>query len=295
MNQLIERHEINKVLLLPAGDGVLRMVGNSGVMIKGSRTFSNGKEEFKGDLCMYGDVDEDNKQSVMAYYENVVLPIPKQFPLRNMLSAEVSLDLKVGTECATCKKPLQKGVAHYICVTCTAEGKKDYAFCLECADEELTQEINFGSELFHPHGLLRLYEDSEDTLESVLRYMTRTIIIPDDDPRLPQLKAKKLCEGIYDNRTPCPDYIRIIEFFCDVCGTDKTITHYRWACAHCKDFDVCTDCMKASRDPSHKRHREVMAISVDKGHNMSHLLYRSHYLMNIGRCVPEFITLPKNE
>ena len=230
----------------------------------GTRTFKSDGENFDGRVLVAGSVTPQEKEAMQTFHKNVLQSVPKEFTFDNRLTILDFPEIKYGTACATCKKSLDKGVAHYVCTACQFDGKEDSAFCVECADKELTQEINSGSELFHPHPLLLLHEDSESSTKSIARFLNKAFIIPDDHPAFAQVKAEKACQGVS----------------CDSCER-YPVTGHRWACANCANYDLCTECYKASRDPNHEKHKEVEEKMSSGAHTKSHVFYRGHYMMSM--------------
>lgn len=271
IKQFQEKHEANKHLI--------EKINGLTTGIIGSRVFkTDGTEEYNGRLLIAGQVGPQDKEAIIQYWKNVIQPLSKDMVVDNRLGLVDNAEVKYGTSCATCKKALGKGTSHYVCTACQSEGKEDHAFCLECADKEMTQEIGSGKDLFHPHGLLLLYEDSDNALKTMKRVMNKAMIIPDDHPQFAAVKAAKGCGGVR----------------CDTCH-ENPILNYRWACANCPDFDFCSKCLKASRDSNDEKHKEIIEKSLEGGHDASHIFYRSHYLMALRRAEPKEFVFPTDE
>ena len=231
------------------------------VALLGIRDFKLDAESFEGYLIVDGLVAPQEKEAMRAFYKNVLQFIPEEFAFDNRLMLDYPA-VKYGTTCAICKKPIGKNVIHYVCTGCQFDGKEGYAFCTECADKELAQEINSGSELFHPHSLLLLHEDSESSMKSIARFLNKAFVIPNHHPAFAQVTATKAC----------------VEAVCDSCQ-QCTIVGHNWACANCLNYDLCTKCYKALRDPNQEKPKEAKQGISDEVHTKSHVFYRSHYMM----------------
>jgi len=114
----------------------------------------------------------DKKATLLQLVKKLQESVPKDFEIDNRIGLIEIPEIHVGTSCANCKKTLGEGIPHYVCTKCQCDKKENHAFCIECADVELTKEIKSGNDLFHPHGLLFIHDkagpNALNTLERVM-------------------------------------------------------------------------------------------------------------------------------
>lgn len=261
MKHFQEKHEANKHLIEKIGSIT------AGIRVNRSR----GEEKYQNRIQITGICNPQDREAILEYWRNVIQLFSEDFEFYSELKvAEIPCEIKYGTKCATCQKSLGKGISHYVCTVCQAENKQDSAFCIECADKELTQEVHSSKNLCHQHGLLLLQEDGDRALQSLKRVLNNVSLLPDDEPGTDYTQTKNICWSYNGGYASC-----------DVCE-ECPIVNYRWACANCHYFDYCNNCLKAARDPNHEKHKEVIAKSLEKkGHDISHAFYRAHYLTSL--------------
>jgi len=241
----------------------------------GSRVFKEGSESFSGRIYLSGLLSMDKKDIAIQLIKKLQDGVSKEYKLDNRIGLNEIPEIHVGTSCANCKKTLGEGVPHYVCTKCQCDKKDDYAFCVECADVELTKEIKSGNDLFHPHGLLFIHEKAgPNSLKTLARVLNKAEIVQDDDPDFKEILEEKACTYI----------------ICDGCR-QSPLLNCRWACANCHDYDFCSECLKIIGDPNHEKHAQLVEESKKKGHDPSHVYYRAHFLMMLRRDDPKPLEL----
>jgi hypothetical protein len=250
-----EKHESTKGLL-PGN-----MKNNYFVVVVTNKV-KNGAATISG-RAIYGGtcVTEDFSKS-KEYMHGLLDLIPPGFEKKPRLSKVINKPISYGTQCATCKAALGKSVPHYVCTACDKAGKADHAFCVACVEKETTAEIKSGADLQHPHGLLYVNEHMEATLKEPFRVFNEAIIVDEHHARHKALAESGAAGGVY----------------CDGCG--GPVKHYRYACSHCRDFDLCLECFNVSRNASHEKYAQFKEDMLKKKHDVvTHALYRGHFFM----------------